>query len=480
VYEEKVLIVTSMRGLPFWRIDGATSPPPPAAPTLVLDGPSGLDVARLTVAPNAVRQPASLRGVFWASDLNTQVTHFRPIQPRAERNVTVPGRVAHGMIIKALQTTDVTDANGIDPVLATPTIDLGENEPERNFRPPYWPASFVNLTRSRQLGSERQSLVINAGQFRQGTLGTERIVTSIDVDILYSNSTDFTPPAIHQVSAVFAGGVVRIFVRATDAGGLRRGTALVNDGGGWRFVELTREGDLFTGTVSGLAREPEISVTIQDPAGNTGQSTNKAVNFTPTVDTDGPDILIESPLPEQVVTLGASIPSLYSCSEAAGVQSCAGPVPSGAPIDTSIPGRRSFTVNATSFSGAQSSLTHEYIVRYAFEGFLPPVDNPPIINHSQAGRTIPLKWRLRDASGAYIRQLSAVKSVTSRQISCEQAPGDEIEQLDTGGGSLLEYVLAEEHFKYRWQTQKAWKGTCRRITVELADGTKPFADFRFR
>jgi hypothetical protein len=322
--------------------------------------------------------------------------------------------------------------------------------------------------------------VINAGQFRQGTLGTERIVTSIDVDVLYSNSDDFVPPAIHQVSAVFSGGVVRIFVRATDAGGLRRGTALVNDGGGWRFVELTREGELFTGTVSGLAREPEISVTIQDPAGNTGQSTNKAVNFTPTVDTDGPDILIESPLPEQVVTLGANVPSLYSCSEAAGVQSCAGPVPSGAPIDTSIPGRRSFTVNATSFSGAQSSLTHEYIVRYAFEGFLPPVDNPPIINHSQAGRTIPLKWRLRDASGAYIRQLSAVKSITSRQISCEQAPGDEIEQLDTGGGSLLEYVLAEEHFKYRWQTQKAWKGTCRRITVELADGTKPFADFRFR
>jgi CSLREA domain-containing protein len=481
VYDEKVLIETSMRGLPFWQIAGATSPPPPTPPMLEPDTQSGLDVARLTIAPGAVRQPASLRGAFWSSQLNTQVTHFRPIQPRAERNVTVPGLVAHGVIVKALSTTDVT---GIDPVLATPTIDLSENEPERNFRPPYWPASFVNLTRSRQLGSDRQSLVVNAGQFRAitplGKTGTERVVTSINVDVLYSSSPDFVPPAIHQVSAVFTGGTVRIFVRATDSGPLRRATALVNDGGGWRFLELNREGDLWTGLLSGLAGEPEIAVTVQDDAGNTAQSTNKAVNFTPTVDTDGPDILIESPLPEQVVTLNAVVNSLYSCSEAAGVQTCAGPVPSGAPIDTSRPGRRPFTVNATSFSGAQRTLTHEYIVRYAFQGFLFPVDNPPIVNHAKAGKLIPLKWRLRDANGAFIRDLASVKSITSRQISCTNGPADEIEQLEPAGGSQLEYVLSEENFKYRWQTQAAWRNTCRRITVELADGTKPFADFLLR
>jgi hypothetical protein len=483
VYDEKVLIETSLRGLPFWQIDGATPPTPPSPPTLEPDADSGLQVERLTIAPGSSQQPTTPRGSFWAAGplKTTQVTHFRPIQPRVERDVTVPGLVAHGVVVKALSTTDV---GGVDPVLATPTIDLGAHETERNFIPPYWPASFVNLTRSRQLGAERQSLVINGGQFRAtdppGETGTERVVTSISVDVLYSSLDDFVPPAIHQVSAVFAAGTARVVVRATDDGTLRRATALVNDGTGWRFIELAREGDLFTGLVSGLAREPEVAVTVQDVAGNTGMSTNKAVNFTPTADTDGPDILIESPLPEQVFQLNQAANSLYNCSEAAGVQTCAGPVPSGQPIDTSTPGRRAFTVNATSFTGAQSTLTHEYLVRYAFEGFLFPLDNPPIVNRTRAGAIIPVKWRLRDANGAFVRALSSVKSVTSRQISCENAPSDEIEDTDTSSTSQLEYLLTEEAFKYHWRTLGVWKNTCRRLTVELADGTKPFADFRFR
>jgi hypothetical protein len=45
---------------------------------------------------------------------------------------------------------------------------------------------------------------------------------------------------------------------------------------------------------------------------------------------------------------------------------------------------------------------------YGFAGFLPPLENPPVVNTAGAGRTIPVKWQLVDGSGSYINDLAAV------------------------------------------------------------------------
>lgn len=45
------------------------------------------------------------------------------------------------------------------------------------------------------------------------------------------------------------------------------------------------------------------------------------------------------------------------------------------------------------------SLTTKQATFHNVQAFSPPIDNPPTINRANAGRTIPVKWRLTDAAG---------------------------------------------------------------------------------
>lgn len=49
----------------------------------------------------------------------------------------------------------------------------------------------------------------------------------------------------------------------------------------------------------------------------------------------------------------------------------------------------------------------------------------------------------------------------------------------SAGQSGLAYNEATDTYEYAWKTLKSWRGTCRRLTVTLADGTVHEADFRF-
>ena len=131
VYDEKALVEASLFGLPFWRIAGATAPPAPTPPPVVPDPVTGLNVARIVVTPS-LTEHTTPDGRFWDFAGRTQVTHFRPIQPRFEQDVTRPGsgELAHGIVITALATNDLQN---VDPVLGTPTIDLGAHERERGL-----------------------------------------------------------------------------------------------------------------------------------------------------------------------------------------------------------------------------------------------------------------------------------------------------------------------------------------------------------
>ncbi len=101
-----------------------------------------------------------------------------------------------------------------------------------------------------------------------------------------------------------------------------------------------------------------FSVTATDGAGNTTTVTAEYI----VVDATAPTIDAVSPGPDGVYEAGATIVADYSCSDEAGgsgLATCAGSVPDGQPIDTSL-GTHLFTINASDNAGNLASQTINY------------------------------------------------------------------------------------------------------------------------
>jgi hypothetical protein len=116
--------------------------------------------------------------------------------------------------------------------------------------------------------------------------------------------------------------------------------------------------------------------------------------------------------------------------------------------------------------------------RYAWSGFLPPVDNPPAVNPVTAGRAIPLTFSLGGDQGLDIFRGGYPASAA---YPCgDSTPADAIEPTVTAGASGLSYDPASDRSTYVWKTDQAWAGTCRTLVIRLADGSPArTAIFRF-
>ena len=78
-----------------------------------------------------------------------------------------------------------------------------------------------------------------------------------------------------------------------------------------------------------------------------------------------PSAHVSSPADGATYTRGQIVAAAYDCRDGAhgpGIRSCAGPVASGAPIDTSEPGQHTFTVTATSTDGQRTVVTVHYTI----------------------------------------------------------------------------------------------------------------------
>jgi hypothetical protein len=494
VFDEKAMIEATFYGLPFYRFSSPGSSSPPAQPEPVNDGT--VDVASLPlIAPNPTPgTPALADGrKWWESGGETLNVPYRPVQPLFSQEVTVDGKSARGIWIRSLATHDVLN---VKPLLAYPRVDSQLREPDPNFRGTFWPANVVTLLRTNTLGQERASVSVKAGQFRPNTsgnltLGTERLVDSIGLDVAYSGSTDVAPPEILQV-----GGVIHtvsgtpgttFFVRLKDAASTIKKVAVLYNAGttaSWTFQSLTHDPatGLWKARVDNLTTPTHIIAEAMKLSGATGFGANKGENHTSFTDppASAPDIRIDSPRDGAVFAPNQTVSADFRCSDTGGVASCTGTVPLGGSVDTSVLGAHEFTVTATDLAGNLTTKTVHYFVQYAFQGFKPPVDNPPIINVTKLGSTVPIKWSLLDRNGQYISDLNVVTSVTSEKIPCPSAVSDVIEETTPPELTPLSYDSANNQFIYSWQTQKAWGTGCRRVWVALLDGTLRYADFQLK
>jgi hypothetical protein len=125
-----------------------------------------------------------------------------------------------------------------------------------------------------------------------------------------------------------------------------------------------------------------------------------------------------------------------------------------------------------------------YSVKAAFNGFLQPIDGHSV-NTGKFGRTYPIKWQLRDDSGALISDSAAqllVGTMTGGQkaVSCTSFDLTDTDALEeaTTGNTALRYDATSDQFIYNYKAPTS--GTCYVFAIRNADGvTTQQVDFKF-
>jgi probable HAF family extracellular repeat protein len=267
---------------------------------------------------------------------------------------------------------------------------------------------------------------------------------------------------------------VTVTLDATDEGGSNVEGITYSASGAESIDVSTVPGD---STKISIAAEGETTITYYatDHAGNAEEPRTLTVRL----DKTAPGVDIASPANSAEYKLGEVVTADYACSDGgSGVDSCSGPVPAGANVDTASIGQKTFAVEGKDRAGNVTSESNVYSVIYDFGGFFSPVDNPDVLNRVQAGSAIPVKF---DLSGDQGLDIFAEGYPKSRQIDCDStASVDLIEQTVAARESALSYDPATDQYIYVWKTQKAWAGTCRQFIMKLDDGTTHSANFKFR
>jgi hypothetical protein len=178
-----------------------------------------------------------------------------------------------------------------------------------------------------------------------------------------------------------------------------------------------------------------------------------------------PQIQISSPTDGATYPLGAAALAVYTCSSTWNIPivSCAGTVANGSPLDTGSVGTKTITVNATDALGGTATSARTYTVVYAFSGFDPPVSTTGSITDAKAGDGLPLKFSLHGNQGTNI-----VTRTSWQPASCTN--WSTLGTTNPGQGQLS-YNPTTDRYLDLVTTDPTWKGTCRTLDLQLADGT---------
>lgn len=114
---------------------------------------------------------------------------------------------------------------------------------------------------------------------------------------------------------------------------------------------------------------------------------------------------------------------------------------------------------------------------YTISPFGAPVDPAPVVNTAKAGQTVPFKFRVTDATGAPISNLtSAATSVVAYACGGTQLT-DSVETYATGNSGLQN--LGGGAYQYNFKTDKSWAGSCRTLGITVQYASAQTARFEF-
>lgn len=106
-----------------------------------------------------------------------------------------------------------------------------------------------------------------------------------------------------------------------------------------------------------------------------------------------------------------------------------------------------------------------------FGAFAPPIEAAPAINAVNAGSTIPVKFTLTGAGSSL--------AIDSQPLDCTtlEPTGEAPSPLGVPGSTTL--LQDGDAFHVNWQTDAAWAGSCRRLTLRIPAAADAVAYFRF-
>jgi uncharacterized repeat protein (TIGR01451 family) len=297
-FDEKIMIESTLYGLPMYQID-----PDAAAPAAAGEPDAHLTIQanRLGGASGSLTEQVPLflntsaRGQFysaWTAAGYCQFTPYRPIQPQTSLDISYAGQVAHGVLFTG---GTYQEYYAFDPVVARPVDAQSLYEPQF-INEGWYPSKMQTIMSLETLGTLQQSLVVMPGQFVTTSAdtkvtGTERLYTSLNYDIYYSTSTDYQSPIIRLVNAAASrAGLSDVFdayfrVTVSDNEAVSKVFVTWTYHSGdttWRTIELTYDATsgAWRGELPSLSGgQIDYLVQAVDEAGNIAVSTCKGLLF---------------------------------------------------------------------------------------------------------------------------------------------------------------------------------------------------------
>jgi len=146
--------------------------------------------------------------------------------------------------------------------------------------------------------------------------------------------------------------------------------------------------------------------------------------------------------------------------------------------DTGSVGSKAVSISGSDLAGHTRAVSCGYGVTYVFGGFQSPVNEGGVLNVVNAGRAIPLRWRLTDASGSPVTSL-ATAAITVQGLDCAAGATTDLVEETTAGGTGLQN-LGDGYYQLNWKTPSAYANSCKSVRLDLGEGIAHAALFKFR